>query len=235
MADWVTISSLATAGGTLVLAIATFSSVKSANRSARVAERSLLAGQRPILIPTHEDDPVQTVRFGDGVLIHVVGHGGTVEVQPREPLHGDRRSQRRQRAGADSWMARRGAQTRPETSRLRPTSSAGSSATSTSRPARPAIWQGAIRDRSDPDYDAVRTAMRTGARVSVDLIYGDYEGGQRTIARIGLTRDGDADGRDDDDGYRAESGGTGTSTASIHASGPRRRRSCHLEPPRVYQ
>src|ERR1039457_6034019 len=44
MADWVTISSLATAGGTLVLAVATFSSVRSANRSARVAERSLLVG-----------------------------------------------------------------------------------------------------------------------------------------------------------------------------------------------
>jgi hypothetical protein len=43
LADWVTISSLATAGGTLVLAVATFSSVRSANRSARVAERSLLA------------------------------------------------------------------------------------------------------------------------------------------------------------------------------------------------
>ena len=51
MADWVTISSLATAGGTLVLAVATFSSVRSANRSARVAERSLLAGLRPVLIP----------------------------------------------------------------------------------------------------------------------------------------------------------------------------------------
>ena len=46
MADWVTISSLATAGGTLVLAVATFSSVKSANRSARVAERSLLEHRR---------------------------------------------------------------------------------------------------------------------------------------------------------------------------------------------
>ena len=57
MADWVTISSLATAGGTLVLAVATFSSVRSANRSARVAERSLLAGLRPVLIPSREDDP----------------------------------------------------------------------------------------------------------------------------------------------------------------------------------
>jgi len=39
--DWVTISSLATAGGTLVLALATFASVRSANRSARVAEMAL--------------------------------------------------------------------------------------------------------------------------------------------------------------------------------------------------
>ena len=38
MADWVTISSLATAGGTLVLATATFTSVRTGNRSARAAE-----------------------------------------------------------------------------------------------------------------------------------------------------------------------------------------------------
>ena len=43
--DWVTIASLATAGGTLVLAVATFSSVRSGNRTARAAERSL-ADQR---------------------------------------------------------------------------------------------------------------------------------------------------------------------------------------------
>ncbi len=66
MADWVTISSLATAGGTLVLAVATFSSVRSANRSARVAELSLLTGLRPVLIPSREDDPTVRVRFGDG-------------------------------------------------------------------------------------------------------------------------------------------------------------------------
>jgi hypothetical protein len=52
MADWATISSLATAGGTLVLAVATFSSVKSANRSARLAEQSLMVGLRPVLVPS---------------------------------------------------------------------------------------------------------------------------------------------------------------------------------------
>jgi hypothetical protein len=66
MADWVTISSLATAGGTLVLAVATFSSVKSGTRSARLAERSLLAGVQPVLIPSREDDAPERIRFGDG-------------------------------------------------------------------------------------------------------------------------------------------------------------------------
>src|ERR1700749_1713661 len=80
MADWVTISSLAPAGGTLVLAVATFSSVKSANRSARVAERSLLIGLRPVLIPSREDDPLERIRFGDGQIVQVPGHGGAADV-----------------------------------------------------------------------------------------------------------------------------------------------------------
>ena len=61
--DWVTISALATAAGTLVLALATFASVRSANRAARVAERSLLAGLRPLLVPSRLDDPPQKIGF----------------------------------------------------------------------------------------------------------------------------------------------------------------------------
>ncbi len=65
MADWVTISSLATAGGTLVLAAATFSAVRSSNRSARLAERSLLAGLRPVLVPSRLTDEPEKVLFQD--------------------------------------------------------------------------------------------------------------------------------------------------------------------------
>jgi hypothetical protein len=202
MADWVTISSLATAGGTLVLAIATFSSVKSANRSARLAERSLLAGQRPILIPTHEDDPAQTVRFGDGVLVHLRAHAGVVELQ-RENLYMaiGVRNGGSGLALIHGWRVELAHQT-------------GNQAPSPDEfrrqqrdiyipPGETGYWQGAIRDRSDPAYDEIRAAMRRGTRISVDLIYGDYEGGQRTIARIGLTKDRDDAERDD---YRAEVG-----------------------------
>jgi len=59
VADWVTISALATAGGTLVLAGTTYASVRSANRAARVAEMSLLAGLRPLLIQSSDADPPQ--------------------------------------------------------------------------------------------------------------------------------------------------------------------------------
>src|SRR2546430_10035856 len=76
--DWPTIASLATAGGTLVLAAATFSSVRSGQRSTRIAERStalaersLLLGLRPVLAPSRVTDPREVVRFGDGRLVTV--------------------------------------------------------------------------------------------------------------------------------------------------------------------
>src|SRR4051794_13863905 len=79
MADWVTISSLGTAGGTLVLAAATFASVRSANRASRVAERSLLAGLRPLLVPSRLEDASQKVGFADGKWLHIPGSRGAAE------------------------------------------------------------------------------------------------------------------------------------------------------------
>ena len=66
--DWATISSLATAAGTLVLALATFASVRSANRAARAAraaEQSLLVGLRPVLMPSRWQDPGEKIGFMD--------------------------------------------------------------------------------------------------------------------------------------------------------------------------
>ena len=59
MADWATIASFATAGGTLVLAGATFSAVRSSNRSARIAEEGLLMSLRPLLVPSLTTDTEQ--------------------------------------------------------------------------------------------------------------------------------------------------------------------------------
>jgi hypothetical protein len=60
--NWATVASLATAFGTLILAIATFSAVKSANLTAKVAQQSLLVGLRPVLMASRRDDPTQKVK-----------------------------------------------------------------------------------------------------------------------------------------------------------------------------
>jgi hypothetical protein len=80
MADWATISSFATAGGTVVLAVATYSAVRSSNRSARTAERSLLAGVRPLLLASRTQDPDQKITFVDQHWVHIPGSGGSAEV-----------------------------------------------------------------------------------------------------------------------------------------------------------
>src|ERR1700694_1488227 len=84
--DWPTIASLATAGGTVVLALARFSSVRFGQRSTRIAERStsiaeraLLLGLRPVLAPSRVTDPPETVRFGEGRMVSVDGGMAAVE------------------------------------------------------------------------------------------------------------------------------------------------------------
>src|SRR5215831_14584696 len=79
MADWPTVASLATASGTLVLAAATFASVRSANRAARAAERSLLAGLRPLLVATKLDAPPQKIMWIDRHFARLPGGRAVVE------------------------------------------------------------------------------------------------------------------------------------------------------------
>ena len=179
---------MATAGGTLVLAIATFSSVRSASHAARVAERSLLAAQRPILIPSREEDPPEQIRFGDGVVVRVNGHGCAAEIHDRQVyLALALRNGGAGMAVIHGWHLRfsDGSPSRdpaPDVERFRRQLRdlyipAGS----------PGFWQGAIRDQSDPDYGALVSAVSAGERVAVDLLYSDHEGGQRAIARFGLS------------------------------------------------
>src|ERR1044072_2773143 len=78
--DWATAASLATAAGTLVLAVATFVSVRSANRAARVAEGALLAGIRPLLVPSRPQDPEQKIGFLDNRWIKVPGGQAATDV-----------------------------------------------------------------------------------------------------------------------------------------------------------
>src|SRR5919204_393387 len=80
MTDWATTASLATAGATLVLAAGTFASVRSANRAARTAERALLAGLRPVLVPSRLEDPSDKIMWADNHWAKLNGGRASIEL-----------------------------------------------------------------------------------------------------------------------------------------------------------
>lgn len=185
MSDWSTIASVGTAAGTLVLALATFASVRSANRSARATERALLAGIRPVLVGSRLEDPPEKVGFRDDHWVHVQGGHGTIEVTDEAIyLAIALRNVGSGLAVLDRW----------DVQVDRPVSVSAPSIDRYRRLTRdiyvPAgdhgFWQGAIRERDDPMFAQLEAAVAEARVVTIDLLYGDHEGGQRTISRFAL-------------------------------------------------
>jgi hypothetical protein len=186
MADWATISSLATAGGTLVLAFATFASVRSANRSARVAERSLLVGLRPVFVPTRETDQGEDVYFGDEHGFRVSGGTAAVDeaggsVYMAIPLRNVGSGLGVLHGWQVSLGARVGGDPREAVDDFRQQQRDLYVA-----PGDTGYWQGAVRDEDDRFMAPARQAVREREPLTIDLLYGDHEGGQRTITRFVL-------------------------------------------------
>jgi hypothetical protein len=189
--DWATISALATAAGTLVLALATFASVRSANRSARVAETALQEQRRPVLVQSRMDDPSQKIMFLEGHWVQALGGGAVVEESDGNlylaislrnvgagigVLQGWRVSGAFQQARDDH----------PPVEEFRrqvrdlyiPSGDVG-------------MWQGALRDADEQLRAEVGAAYVERRRFSIDLLYSDQVGGQRTISRFGITPAGE--------------------------------------------
>src|SRR5215831_18087885 len=158
---WANISALATGFGTLVLAVATFAAVRSANRAARAPERSLLAGLRPLLVPSRLEDGSQKVFFSDDRHAMIPGSGIGV-------LHGWLFYPEDHRGDEHPDPATFARQTRDL---YIPAGDTG-------------FWMGALRDSAGPDRDAAAKAIANREPLTVDLLYGDYEGGQRVISRF---------------------------------------------------
>ncbi len=184
--DASTIASLATAAGTLVLAVATFSATRSANRAARVAERSFLAAQRPLLFTAHADDPPQKVSFADGHWLTL--RDGLAAVDAGEEAIYLALPLRNPAAGV---AVLHGWQLAPR----RLTSADGAPALEDFRmlsrdlyvPAGEiGFWQAALRDPAEPLFTETRSAIEQRSILTVDVLYGDHEGGQRTISRFSL-------------------------------------------------
>jgi hypothetical protein len=188
--NWTTISALATGAGTLVLAVATFASVRSANRAARVAEQSLLVGLRPLLVPSRLDDVQQKVFFGDGKHVLIPGGGAIAEVE-NDVVY----LAASLRNAASGIAVLRGWLFYPEDYRSDEHPDLGRFTRQTRDLFIPAgdtgFWQGAFRDPADAGHEPAVKAVTAREPVTVDLLYGDYEGGQRVISRFLLRPVGD--------------------------------------------
>ena len=188
--DWVTISSLATAAGTLVLALATFASVRSANRAARVAERAFTLGLRPILAPGRSDDPKQKIMFVDRHWVVLEGGRASAEVVDGVVyLAMPVRNVGQGMAVIEAWLPFPGLTSLDERD-LRPEMFRAQGRTLWIPPGDVAFWQGALRDDTDDDHEAMAAAIDAG-EVGVHLLYSDHEGGQRTVSQFTLVRLGD--------------------------------------------
>jgi hypothetical protein len=191
--DWVAISSLATAGGTLALAVTTYLSVRSANNAARTAELSLLAGLRPLLVESLESDAAQRVNFGD--QRGIVTPGGGAAVQVIEDRIYVVLSLRNVGPGIGVLF---GGRLYPERDRLRGDVDLESfrmlSRDIYIPPGKIGFWQIAYRDMHDTDYDPMVQAIERG-ELMADVLYGDYEGGQRVVSRYAVLRDDDGEWR----------------------------------------
>jgi hypothetical protein len=191
MADWATISSLATGAGTLVLAMATFASVRAAKRSTELTELALQEQLRPVLVQSNLDDPEQKIMFVDSHWVRVAGGNAVIEeadgvvylalsirnvgagigvLQGWHPWHELQYSNNEHRPveefrvqGRDFYI---------------PSGGLG-------------LWQGALRDRDEEIHGALRRAVDERRPFSLDLLYSDPTGGQRVISRFSFTPAGE--------------------------------------------
>ena len=196
MTDW---AAWGTSVGTLVLAGATFAAVRSSNRSARIAERSLLAGLRPALTTPWRDDPRVQVQFADGRIFdtgwgdalvrrengviyvafqlrnggagvaHLVGY--QLEPEPANRATQDPRGLARHRRGDPA----------PD-----PTTFTEQQRDLYIAAGELGHWQAALRDPTAELYAAMSEAITSLGRITIDLLYGDIEDGQPTITRFVL-------------------------------------------------
>lgn len=190
--QWATISSLATAGGTLVLAVATFAAVRTSNKSARVAERAFQFGLRPLLAPSRLQDAKQKIMFADRHWVTIEGGRAAVEIddgvlymamQVRNIGNG--------LAVIDAWQPYAGVRTSGDG--WTPVEEFREQSRSLwVPPGDVGFWQGALRDENEEIHRQIAEAVDAG-EIGVEILYRDHEGGQRTVSRFSMIRTDDSD------------------------------------------
>jgi hypothetical protein len=178
--------------GTLVLAIATFVAVRAANRAARVAEYSMQIGIRPLLMPSRLEDSDQRIMWGDEHWARLSGGGAIVEeTEGRIYLAMSVRNSGSGIAVIHGWHLGledlHDSHAHAEPGEFRPQFRdlfiAGNEI---------GFWQAAIRDRNDPEYEALLEAVQSRRIFGMELLYSDHEGSQRAVGRFALAPAGDS-------------------------------------------
>ena len=151
---------------------------------------ALLVGLQPLLVPSRLQDDRQKIFFMDGKHLVVDGGGAAVDVDGDVAyLAMSVRNAGQGIAVLRCWHAVPGRQLeeqRPDLSVFRrhsrdiyvPPSDLG-------------FWQAAFRDGQDPERDEVIRAIKAAQPLTVDVYYGDYEGGQGMVSRFIIQPVGD--------------------------------------------
>jgi hypothetical protein len=197
VSDW---AEAATAVGTLVLAVATFSSVRAGNRQGRNAERALNAGLRPVLFSSRPHETTQKIRWGDDHWAMLeTGHAVLEEKDDVIYMAISLLNVGAGIAELQGWrvdttqiidphmpleeMQRLNTQIRPDPAAFR-----SQTRDLYAPPGVISFWQAAIRTSDDPDRARMVEALAGLGPIVVDLLYSDQEGGQRTISRFAISR-----------------------------------------------
>lgn len=186
--DWATLSALATALGTLVLAIATFAAVRSSNRSALIAEVALQEQRRPILVPSRIGDPEQKLNFADGHWVRAEGAFARADLENGNVyLAISLRNVGNGIGVCQGWNARAGVTLPSQMPSHMPEESFRIQSRDLYIPGGDiGMWQGALRNHDDPLRAALATAIEEDAQITIELLYSDLTGRQRAITRFGL-------------------------------------------------
>ncbi len=186
--DWATIASFATAVGTLVLAVATFSAVRSSNRSARIAEEAFQVNLRPVLVTSRRDDPMQKIRWVDDHWARLDGSQASVElVDGSIYLAISLRNVGPGLGVIFGWSVLTELARTNDVPHAAPEDFRIQTRDLYIAPGDIGFWQSAIREAGDPDYAALSKDIQDVQPFTIDVLYGDHEGGQRTITRFGMT------------------------------------------------
>jgi len=145
----------------------------------------MLAGLRPLLMPSRLDDPPQKIGFADDKWLVAPGGGGAAEATDEAVYLGFAvRNAGSGIAVMHGWSVYRGVRLSDDHNPIEefhaltrdlyiPAGDIG-------------FWQGALRDPTTTEFAEVRRLIESRERIIVDILYGDHEGGQRVITRFSM-------------------------------------------------